>query len=60
MQNLYGNTLDPLFNYMGSPLNPMLQYTGGQGLFNIETAKPRMPDDEELRPSAPPYGLLGR
>jgi hypothetical protein len=60
MQNLYGNTLDPLFNYMGSPLNPMLQYTGGQGLFNIEAAKPRMPDDEELRPSAPPYGLLGR
>ena len=60
MQNLYGNTLDPLFNYIGSPLNPMLQYTGGQGLFNIEAAKPRMPDDEELRPSAPPYGLLGR
>jgi len=60
MQNLYGNTLDPLFNYMASPFNPMLQYTGGQGLFNIEAAKPRMPDDEELRPSAPPYGLLGR
>lgn len=57
MQNLYGNTLDPLFNYMGSPFNPMMQYTGGQGLFNIEAAKPAMPNDEELRRAA---GLLGQ
>jgi hypothetical protein len=35
----------------------MLQYTGGQGLFNIEAAKPAMPNDEELRRAA---GLLGQ
>lgn len=40
MQNIYGNTLDPLFNYMAAPVQPMLQYAGGTGLLNVETAQP--------------------
>lgn len=40
MQNIYGNTLDPLFNYMAAPVNPMLRYMGGTGLLNTQTAQP--------------------
>jgi hypothetical protein len=40
MQNLYGNTLDPLFNYMAAPVNPMLQYMGSAGLLNTQMAQP--------------------
>jgi len=40
MQNIYGNTLDPLFNYMAAPVDPMLRYMGGTGLLNTQTAQP--------------------
>jgi hypothetical protein len=40
MQNLYGNTLDPLFNYMAAPVNPLLQYMGSAGLLNTQMAQP--------------------
>lgn len=40
MQNIYGNTLDPLFNYMAAPVEPMLRYMGGTGLLNTQTAQP--------------------
>lgn len=40
MQNIYGNTLDPLFNYMAAPVDPMLRYMGGVGLLNTQTAQP--------------------
>jgi hypothetical protein len=37
MQSIYGNTLDPLFNYFSGPVNPMLNYMGGTGLINTQT-----------------------
>jgi len=40
MQNIYGNTLDPLFNYMAAPVDPMLRYMAGTGLLNTQTAQP--------------------
>jgi hypothetical protein len=40
MQSLYANTLDPLFNYMAAPVNPMLEFAGGTGLLNVQTAQP--------------------
>jgi hypothetical protein len=40
MQNIYGNTLDPLFNYMAAPVDPMMRFVGGTGLLNTQTAQP--------------------
>ena len=41
MQTIYGNTLDPLFNYMAAPVDPMMRFVGGTGLLNTQTAQPQ-------------------
>ena len=48
-QNLYSMISDPLFSYGAAPVAPAMQYMGGPGLLNIETAKPEMLDEEERR-----------
>lgn len=49
MQSIYGNTLDPLFNYFSRPVNPMLNYMGGTGLINTQTTPVNQNIEEELQ-----------
>jgi hypothetical protein len=57
MQRLYGNTMDPLFNYMGAPIDPMMQYLQSLGLVNTQLNQPGGAFGGDMYPAA--AGLLG-
>lgn len=54
MQRMYGNTAEPLFNYLGAPVDPMAQYLSSLGLVNTQLNQPgsyvvKPTDDEERK-----------
>jgi hypothetical protein len=57
MQRLYGNTMDPMFNYMGAPLDPMEQYLRSIGMVNTQLNQPGGAFGGDMYPAA--AGLLG-
>jgi hypothetical protein len=57
MQRMYGNTMDPMFNYMGAPLDPMAQYLQSLGLVNTQLNQPGGAFAGDMYPAA--AGLLG-
>ena len=57
MQRMYGNTMDPLFNYMNAPLDPMAQYLQSLGLVNTQLNQPGGAFAGDMYPAA--AGLLG-
>jgi hypothetical protein len=57
MQRMYGNTMDPMFNYMGAPLDPMAQYLQSLGLVNTQLNQPGGAFGGDMYPAA--AGLLG-
>lgn len=57
MQRLYGNTMNPLFNYMGAPVDPMMQYLQSIGLVNTQLNQPGGAFGGDMYPAA--AGLLG-
>jgi hypothetical protein len=57
MQRLYGNTMDPMFNYMGAPVDPMMQYLQSLGLVNTQLNQPGGAFGGDMYPAA--AGLLG-
>lgn len=57
MQRLYGNTMDPMFNYMGAPIDPMAQYLQSLGLVNTQLNQPGGAFGGDMYPAA--AGLLG-
>jgi hypothetical protein len=57
MQRLYGNTMDPLFNYMGAPIDPMQQYLRSIGMVNTQLNQPGGAFGGDMYPAA--AGLLG-
>jgi hypothetical protein len=57
MQRMYGNTMDPLFNYMGAPIDPMQQYLQSLGLVNTQLNQPNGAFGGDMYPAA--AGLLG-
>jgi hypothetical protein len=57
MQRMYGNTMDPLFNYMGAPIEPMTQYLQSLGIVNTQLNQPGGAFGGDMYPAA--AGLLG-
>jgi len=57
MQKLYGNTMEPMFNYMGAPLDPMAQYLQSLGMVNTQLNQPGGAFGGDMYPAA--AGLLG-
>jgi len=57
MQRMYGNTMDPMFNYMGAPLDPMAQYLQSLGMVNTQLNQPGGAFAGDMYPAA--AGLLG-
>jgi len=54
MQRMYGNTAEPLFNYLGAPVDPMTQYLSSLGLVNTQLNQPgsyvvKPTDDKERK-----------
>jgi len=57
MQRMYGNTMDPMFNYMGAPVDPMMQYLQSLGMVNTQLNQPGGAFGGDMYPAA--AGLLG-